>query len=200
MLVLASASPRRADTLRRLGLAFEQRPADLDEALPQGMAPADAALNLARAKARAVARSVGEGWVLGCDTLVWHQGREVPKPASAEEALRSLERLQGDAHEVFTGLCVLRLPGGEAYEHVERTEVRFAALDRATMEAYVATGEPLGKAGGYAVQGIAAAYIEEVRGRVDNVVGLPVRPLVSLLARARYPLPPHLRLGPGAQG
>lgn len=193
-LVLASASPRRAELLRRLGLEVVVKPAYLQEGIPPGLGGSRGAAHLARAKAEAIAADVREGWVLGADTVVWHAGHEVPKPASAKEALDALRALQGVTHEVFTGLCVVRMPGGKASQRVERSEVRFARLDDATLEAYVATGEPLGKAGGYAVQGIAAAYIEDVRGSVDNVIGLPLRATVQLLAEAGYPLPPHLWL------
>lgn len=199
MLVLASASPRRAELLRKLGLEVVVKPAHLQEGIPPGMGGAQGAAQLAREKAEAVAADVAEGWVLGADTVVWHAGREVPKAASAKESLEGLRLLQGATHEVFTGLCVVRMPGGKAWQRVERSEVRFARLDDATLEAYVATGEPLGKAGGYAVQGIAAAYIEDVRGSVDNVIGLPLRATVQLLAEAGYPLPAHLRLGKPGQ-
>lgn len=194
MLVLASASPRRADTLRHLGLEFEQREAGLVEEIAPGLMPSEAARLLAREKALAVAADVAEGWVLGADTMVVRDNLVVGKPRDAKHALAILEHLQGGTHDVYTGLCVVRQPGAKAFEHVERTEVRFAKLDRALLDAYVATGEPLGKAGAYAIQGIAAAYIEDVRGPVDNVVGLPVRATVRLLAKAGYPLPPHLRV------
>lgn len=193
MLVLASASPRRAETLRKLGLEFTQCAPDVDEALPPELGPMEGARLLARAKADEVAGSVAEGWVLGADTIVYHDGEALGKPTDAKHALAMLLRLQGSAHEVFTGVCVVRQPGGKHWEHVERTTVRFAKVPAATLEAYVATGEPLGKAGAYAVQGIAAAFIEEVRGPVDNVVGLPVRTTLRLLGQAGYPLPPHLR-------
>lgn len=196
MLVLASASPRRAELLRRIGLEVAVKPADLKEGIPAGLTPAQGAAQLARDKAMAVAAEVGEGWVLGADTVVWRHGREVSKPGTAKDAVEALRALQGGTHEVFTGLCVVRMPGGKAWPHVERTEVRFAPMDEAAIAAYVATGEPLGKAGGYAIQGIAAAYIEDVRGSVDNVIGLPIRATVRLLAEAGYPLPAHLRPGP----
>lgn len=194
MLVLASASPRRAELLRRLGIPFRQRPAAIDEIPPPGLAPGEAVLHLARAKAEAAAAELPEGWVLAADTLVFHKGEPLGKPSHAEEAIATLERLQGSVHEVYTGVCVVRQPGAKVWQHVERSEVRFAPMGKAQLEAYVATGEPLGKAGGYAVQGIAAAYIEDVRGSVDNVVGLPLRPTVLLLAKAGFPLPPHLRV------
>jgi septum formation protein len=197
VLVLASASPRRAETLRRLGLAFHHVAPQVEEAVEPGLAPAEVARLLARAKAEAVAADVAEGWVLGADTIVWCEGEPLGKPASAKEALATLLKLNGRAHDVYTGVCVARRPDGKLFEHVERTTVRFARVPEPTLEAYVETGEPLGKAGAYAVQGIAAAFIEEVRGSVDNVVGLPIRPTVQLLARAGFPLPAHL--GQGAQ-
>lgn len=199
MLVLASASPRRADMLRKLGLDFTQVATGLDEAMPLGTAPRDVVAQLAREKAEAAASAIREGWVLGADTLVFHAGEAIGKPAHAQDAARILERLQGQTHEVFTGLCVLQQPGGKVWQHVERSEVRLAPMSADLVRAYVATGEPLGKAGAYAVQGIAAAYVLDVRGPVDNVIGLPVRATLQLLARAGAPLPPHLRIGPQAQ-
>jgi septum formation protein len=195
VLVLASASPRRADLLRKLQLPFRQQPMDLDETLPPGLGPDEAAMLLAHAKADAAAATLPEGWVLGADTIVWLDGHAQGKPAHADEALAMLQRLQGRTHEVVTGVCVVRLPGGKAWQGSERTEVRFAALPDKLLEAYVATGEPLGKAGAYAIQGIAAAYLEGVRGPVDNVIGLPLRRTVELLEASGYPLPEHLRLG-----
>lgn len=194
--MLASASARRADLLRKLGIPFTQRPAGVEEDVPEGLAPAEVVAQLARDKAEAAAASVPEGWILGADTLVFHDGEPMGKPSDAQDAVRILRRLQGQTHEVFTGLCVLRQPGSKAWQHVERSEVRFAPMNDALIEAYVRTGEPLGKAGAYAVQGIAAAYILDVRGSVDNVIGLPLRPTVQLLAKAGFALPEHLRVGP----
>lgn len=193
MLVLASASPRRAELLRRLRLEFEVRPAGAEEPPAPGAQAPKAALTLARAKAEAVARPMPEGWVLAADTLLEHHRRVLGKPKDAADALTMLEQLQGSEHEVYTALCVARQPGMHLFQHVERSVVHLARLDRATLEAYVATGEPLGKAGAYAVQGIAAAYVTRIEGSVDNVVGLPVRPMLQLLAASGYPLPPHLR-------
>lgn len=194
MLILASASPRRADTLRRLGLPFEQRPTTVDETLVAGTKARDAVAGLARRKAEAAAQQVRDGWVVGADTLIEHRDKLLGKPRDAADALAMLTRLQGSKHDVLTAVCVLRQPGLRRSEHVERSTVQFAPLGRGTLEAYVATGEPLGKAGAYAVQGIASAYILRIEGSVDNVVGLPVRPLLRLLRDAGYPLPAHLVL------
>jgi septum formation protein len=194
VLVLASASPRRADTLRRLGLPFEQRPTHVDETVLAGVRAQEAVAGLARRKAEAAAQQVRDGWVVGADTLIEHRVKLLGKPRDAADALAMLTRLQGSKHDVLTALCVLRQPGLRRFEHVERSTVQFGPLSRATLEAYVATGEPLGKAGSYAVQGIAAAYITRIDGSVDNVVGLPIRPLLRLLREAGYALPAHLVL------
>lgn len=193
-LVLASGSPRRADTLKRLGLPFEQRPTTLDETLAAGVKAQDAVAGLARRKAEAAAMQLPEGWVVGADTLIEHRDKLLGKPRDHADALAMLTRLQGSKHDVLTALCVLRQPGLRRFEHVERSVVQFGPLARSTIEAYVATGEPMGKAGSYAVQGIAAAYITRIDGSVDNVVGLPIRPLLRLLREAGYPLPAHLAI------
>jgi len=198
VLVLASSSPRRAALLASLGLAFTQQPSGRPEETTPGP-PAEVARRLARGKAEAVAAFLPEGWVLGADTLVWHRGEALGQPRDAAEALAMLERLQGSEHDVVTGLCVTRAPRGPAWEDAVRTRVRFAPIPRAALEAYVATGEPLGKAGAYAIQGIAAAYIASIDGPWDNVVGLPLRATLALLARAGYPLPAHLAGVPGGQ-
>ncbi|MCA1813545.1 MAG: Maf family protein, partial [Halobacteriales archaeon] len=146
MLILASASPRRADTLKRLGLPFEQKPTTVDETLPSGTKAQDAVAGLARRKAEAAAMKMPDGWVIGADTLIEHRDKLLGKPRDAADALSMLTRLQGSKHDVLTAICVLRQPGLRKFEHVERSTVQFAPLSRATLEAYVATGEPLGKA------------------------------------------------------
>lgn len=186
-LILASASPRRAELLRRAGLAFEARPADVDES--HAGLPREATLAAARRKAEA-ARAV-DAWTLGADTEVVVDGEALGKPADAAAARAMLARLSGRAHAVVTGVCVIA-PDGRAYEDAATTRVRFARLPPAAIEAYVASGEPLGKAGAYAIQGAAEAFVERIEGSWSNVVGLPLATAVALLARAGYPLPAHL--------
>jgi septum formation protein len=178
-LVLASASPRRARILRDLGVSFRVLPSQEDESLRPGEDGAAAVERLARAKALAVA--AGETLpVLAADTEVLCDGHILGKPADERDALAMLRRLQGRAHEVVTGVCVVS--GGVARSGVERSVVRFAPMSEGELAWYAATGEPLDKAGGYHVDGKGALFIETVEGSPSNVAGLPVR-LVLRLAR-----------------
>ena len=182
-LVLASASPRRRELLATLGLVFEVRPSDLDETPRPGEAPEALAIRLALAKARAVARA-GE-LVLGADTVVALGDEPLGKPADAAEARTMLARLSGRRHRVWTGVALVEQDVRRRREAVRaaRTEVEFRPLTAAEIDAYVATGEPLDRAGAYAIQGGAAAFAARVEGSLSNVVGLPLELLLDLLAR-----------------
>jgi septum formation protein len=176
---LASASPRRRELLERVGLAIEVRPADVDESAHPGEAPAAYVARIARAKAMAVTPGAGVV-VVAADTTVTIDGVILAKAGSPDEATAMLRRLSGRVHQVLTGLCVR---GPEAViEEVVATAVEFVALDEATLAGYVASGEWRGKAGAYAIQGIAAALVRGVTGSVTNVIGLP---LVEVLAAIR---------------
>ena len=177
-LVLASASPRRSEMLTRLGLEFRLAPAEVDESLLPDEDPVDAARRLAQAKARAVEPKAGEA-VLAADTLVVLGHEIMGKPADTEEAAAMLGRLSGAEHQVLTGFC-LRYNQSE-YLGLGRTTVRFRPLSPEEIAAYVATGEPMDKAGAYAVQGRGAALVSQVRGSYTNVVGLPLAAVVELL-------------------
>ena len=181
-LVLASASPRRAEILRAAGWEFEARPADVDEALRPGEAPDAYVTRLAREKAEAVAAALPSGLVLGADTTVVADGQVLAKPSDAEDARRMLRLLSGRWHEVLTGVALVRAGEGRALVGCGRTRVRFCEMAEEEIEAYVATGEPADKAGAYAIQGRAALFIEGIEGDYWNVVGLPLR-LVYKLAR-----------------
>jgi septum formation protein len=171
--------------LAQLGLHLRIRPAETDESVRGGEAPRDYVRRLAREKARAV-----EGdFVLAADTAVVLRGRVLGKPADRAEAARMLRALSGTAHEVLTGVCLRRVAARIELEAVVSTAVTFAPLGEAEVAWYVATGEPLDKAGAYAVQGAGGAFVREVRGSVSNVVGLPLSETVDLLRRAGYPLP-----------
>lgn len=183
VLTLASRSPRRRELLEQLGLTLELKPADADEAPLPAEPPGDYVRRLAREKARAVA---GET-VLAADTTVVVDGIILGKPSDAEDARRMLRALSGRTHEVMTGVCVARA-GREAVLAVT-TEVRFAPLGEELIAWYVATGEPLDKAGAYAVQGAGGVFVEEIRGSVSNVVGLPLAETVTLLARLGFAAP-----------
>ena len=172
MLVLASASPRRRELLAAAGIACTVRPAEgVDETpLPDEM-PETYVQRLAEAKALAVAAETGEV-VLGADTVVVIDGRILGKPADEREAAAMLAALAGRCHEVVTGIC-LRL-GGRLVRDLAVTRVWFGELTAGDITEYVAGGEPLDKAGAYAIQGIAARFIERIDGSYSNVVGLPV--------------------------
>jgi septum formation protein len=187
-LVLASASPRRSALLARLGVTPAVHPADVDETVRPGEAPDELVVRLARAKATTVARAVTDGGapvadvvVLAADTEVVLDGQVLGKPEDRSDAGAMLRRLAGRSHQVTTGLAVVR---GDAVE-VDRvtTVVRFRPLTDAEVAWYLATGEPDGKAGGYALQGAGAALVERVEGSDTNVIGLPLAETVALLRR-----------------
>jgi septum formation protein len=180
-LVLASQSPRRAELLSRLGLEFEIVPASIDETYIDHEMPADHAERLAREKAGAVARSRPEALVIGSDTIVILDRDVLGKPRDREEAVRMLMRLQGREHEVFTAVAVA---SGERIESaLERVRVRFRGLSRSECEAYVDTGEPMDKAGGYGIQGYGSALVEGIVGDYFAVMGLPVVRTLELMRR-----------------
>jgi nucleoside triphosphate pyrophosphatase len=180
-LVLASASPRRAHLLRSVGLDPEVRPADLDETVRPGEPPARYVRRLSLAKAAAVARP-GE-LVLAADTTVEVGGEILGKPADETDLRRMLGLLSGVTHRVHTGVSVTARTGGTRTD-VVTTEVTFVELDGPTTEWYVAHGESVDKAGGYALQGAGAALVAGVRGSVTNVIGLPLAESLALLRSA----------------
>ncbi len=170
--VLASASPRRAELLAAAGFTFTVAHADIDET-PLADEPADLYVRrLAEAKARAVAERHPGCVVLGADTTVVVDGDILGKPVNAADAAAMLRRLRGRAHEVMTGVAVVA--GGQIRVELATTRVWFAAMTDTEIAAYVATGEPMDKAGAYGIQGRAACYVTRIDGSYSNVVGLPV--------------------------
>ena len=187
MLVLASASPRRQELLRNAGIGFVVQPADVNEDLLPNEEPEAYVKRLAQVKARAVWQSLQATrdqrpamFVLGADTTVVVDHHILAKPADAEDAMRMLRLLSGRTHEVMTGVCLV----GEGFEDVRRetTRVSFDRLSDEEIAMYVAHGEPMDKAGAYAIQGIASKWIPRIEGCYFNVVGLPV-PLVWRMLR-----------------
>ncbi|MHC8510458.1 MAG: Maf family protein [Rhodospirillales bacterium] len=180
-LILASASPRRAELLAQINCAPDSvDPADIDETPLKRELPAKLAARLARAKAEAVAARHTGDFVLGADTVVACGRRILPKAETAEQARACLALLSGRRHRVFGGVCVIA-SGGKSAERLVVTAVRFARLTPTEIEAYVETGEWEGKAGGYAVQGRAAAFTAALNGSYSNVVGLPLHETAKLL-------------------
>lgn len=172
-LILASASPRRRELLKRLTDEFEIMVCN-DEEHSDADVPCYRVMELAAHKARAIASRLSEpALVIGSDTLVVLDGQVLGKPADEAEAEAMLMRLQGRTHHVVTGVALVDTQTGQCDSFYEETAVRMASLAREEIQAYIQTGEPLDKAGAYAVQGIASKFIESVSGNYDSVVGLP---------------------------
>jgi septum formation protein len=171
MLVLASQSPRRKEILSCAGIEFITRAAEVDEALLAGESPRQHVVRLAREKALAVAVATGET-ILAADTVVVVDELVLGKPESRERAAWMLRLLAGREHEVVTGICLRT--GGRLVTDAESTRVRFVAMRDEEIARYVESGEPMDKAGAYAIQGLASKYIDRVEGCYYNVVGLPI--------------------------
>jgi septum formation protein len=189
-LILASASPRRAEILAGAGFAFEVLPANITESRLRDESPEQMVERLARAKAEAVAlelHSPEPAIVLGADTVVVADAEIFGKPANSAVAREMLLKLRGREHRVVTGFAALRLPDGVMRSGFETTRVCFAPMSNAEVEAYVSSGEPLDKAGAYAIQGFAGRYIPRIDGCYFNVVGLPLARVWQALTELGWP-------------
>jgi septum formation protein len=182
MLILASASPRRADLLRAADIRFVVETADVDEAPGAGEAPDGYVLRVARDKAFAVDRRKPGNLVLAADTTVVIAGEILGKPVDDEDARMMLKSLSGRVHDVLTGVVLCE--NGREWAAVVKTEVRFLPLTDSEINWYIASGEPHDKAGAYAIQGRASRFIDRIDGSYSNVVGLPVATVCDLLRRA----------------
>ena len=181
-LVLASRSPRRAEILNAVGWPFEMVAANIDESRFESEAAVPYVRRLAQTKAETVAKNLTSGLVLGADTVVLVDEEILGQPSDTKDARRMLRLLSGRWHEVLTAVALVRAGQGQVMADHEKTRVRFAEMSVEEIDWYVATGEPMDKAGAYAVQGSAALFIEEIQGDYFNIVGLPVR-LVHKLVR-----------------
>jgi septum formation protein len=211
-LILASASPRRAEILSSVGWEFEKHVADVDESLLPNENAEDHVKRLALKKAEAVAKKYKDAWILGADTIVVIDGEIIGKPKDLDDARRMLKMLSGKWHEVFTGVAIVKCEGrnatvkervnssrdctlldsrvsasNETCTGLQKTGVKFAELSDEEIEFLVRCGEPLDKAGAYAVQAQAALFIEEIRGDYWNVVGLPVNLVYELVRKCQNP-------------
>ncbi len=182
-LILASSSPRRRELLQTLGLPFTVMTSDADETVEQEMSPAEVVETLSLRKARAVAGKVGEGVVLGSDTIVVLDGRILGKPGDEAEAFRMLQSLQGREHTVYSGVALVDAATGRTEVAHQSTRVQIRPLSEREIRAYIATGEPMDKAGAYAIQGIGATIVEGIVGDYFTVVGLPLNLTARLLSR-----------------
>ena len=187
-LILASSSPRRAEILANAGLPFSVLSSAVDESPYPGESPAALVQRLANAKADLVtARAVGPAIVLAADTIVVLDDRILGKPASLEAARHMLRQLSGRTHSVLTGVSLIRLPDGERRQFIESTLVHFRPVTEEEISAYLATEEPLDKAGAYAIQGQAGRYIPRIEGCYFNVVGLPLSRVLTELKVLGWP-------------
>lgn len=185
-LILASASPRRLELLAQVGITPDQiDPAEIDESAAKDETPGPLARRLAEAKAASVAARHADAFVLGADTVVGVGRRIIGKPADGDEARRFLKLLSGRRHRVYGGICVIAPDGRKARRLID-TMVRFKRLTDGEIDTYLATGEWDGKAGGYAIQGHAAAFVPAINGSYTNVVGLDVAAAAAMLTGLGY--------------
>ncbi|MBR0198735.1 MAG: septum formation inhibitor Maf [Oscillospiraceae bacterium] len=180
-IVLASSSPRRKELMEMLEVPnLKILPAKGEEIPPEHASPGELVMALSRAKAREVAaRCAAEDVIIGADTIVWVDGGAYGKPRDEEDAARMLRRLSGDSHEVYTGVTVIR--GEQCLSQFERSLVRFRRLEEEEIRRYIATGEPMDKAGAYGAQGRGALFVEHIEGDFFNVMGLPLCRLGKML-------------------
>jgi septum formation protein len=182
-ITLASQSPQRIALLKQIGLVFDVMPSNVNEENVPKTRPAIYVKTLAKLKAKAVAKQVDGGIVIGADTIVCMDGQIIGKPKDRNDAAETLKRFDGKVHEVVTGICVINKDSGETITTAVRTKVKFRRLDDRLIEWYLSTDEALDKAGSYAIQGRGAVLIEWIRGEYSNVVGLPLTKLVTTLEK-----------------
>lgn len=180
-IILASASPRRQELLRQIGLNFEVMISSVDETIVLGAPPYEAVSELAYRKAMGIARLHNECIVIGADTVVVHQDTVLGKPTDISDALRTLKNLNGSEHQVITGFCVIEADTGKVVKASETTRVFFRHLSDREIVAYVNSGEPMDKAGSYGIQGLGALLVSRIEGCYFNVVGLPLTRLSQVL-------------------
>ena len=178
-IILASASPRRKELLSMLGMDFEIIPSQKEEIMPAGLSPEETVMQLARSKCNEVRELLREGEkdavIISADTIVWIDGKILGKPSGEKEAFEMLSALSGRTHSVYTGICV------NSAVSFEKSEVRFAQLSEEEIRAYIATREPMDKAGAYGIQGLGGMFIEHIDGDYFNIMGLPIHRLYLML-------------------
>lgn len=180
MLILASSSPRRRELLKNAGIDFMVKTSDIPEVQQPGESPEAFSKRLAREKAEAVRPQAANSFVLAADTIVIIGQEVLGKPKNAADATRMLSKLSGDTHEVMTAVCLLTPSGDQDVRH-EVTRVHMCAFDEKEIAAYVAHGEPMDKAGAYAIQGMASRWVDGIDGDYFNVMGLPVALVYRML-------------------
>jgi len=185
-IVLASQSPRRVELLKEISSQFEVAPSSIEEVLDPGLRPEENAQNLARAKAESIAPSFPDCWVIGADTLVTLDHEIFGKPEDKEDAKRILKKLSGREHTVVTGICVV---GPEkSLDKAVVSQIKIKPLTDQEIEDYIATGEPMDKAGAYAIQGKGSFMVRSFSGSRNNIIGLPLDELKILLKKTYHPV------------
>ena len=182
--ILASSSPRRRELLESVGVNFDVMPSNIPEVRRQGEAPEEYVARLSREKAEAIASRHRDRWVIAADTTVLLGDMLLEKPEGHADAARMLATIAGRTHIVYSGVTLQRMDRGYRDTRVSESEVRMLPLSSRDIEWYVGTGEPLDKAGAYAVQGIGAMFIDSIHGSYTNVVGLPLALLFQMLRKA----------------
>ena len=184
-IILASASPRRRELLSQLGVEFEVCPSQGEDKITEVL-PERAVMELAQQKAAEIAvKTEGDAWILGADTVVVYDQKILGKPKDAEDAKRMLCMLQDKKHQVYTGVCIWKKENGteDVRCFFEKTDVVFYPMTEEEIDQYVATGEPMDKAGSYGIQGVGGLYVREIHGDYNNVVGLPIARLYHELKK-----------------
>jgi septum formation protein len=182
-LILASASPRRQELLRSVGLKFKTIPAHVNEDYIKGESPQQHVRRLAQEKAQLIARKYPRAWVLGADTIVVIDGLILGKPKNKTQAKEMLTKLSGSEHKVFTGFTVIQVASKVSHSDIVQSTVKFKKISAAELDWYIACDEPYDKAGGYAVQGKGAYFIKSIRGSYTNVIGLPLCEVLETLKK-----------------
>ena len=180
-IILASASPRRRELLKQIGLKFTVEPSNYQESIDSDLEPHELAKALSLEKAKAVARRHRNALVIAADTFIVFEGRKLGKPRSEAEAREMLETLNARRHSVITGFAIVDTDSGKVLSRAVETVVHLRKLSSSELDAYVKSGEPLGKAGAYAIQGLGAATVKEIEGDYFNVIGLPLSSLTEAL-------------------
>jgi septum formation protein len=181
--ILASASPRRQELLRSVGLKFKTIPGHVNEDYIKGESPQQHVRRLAQEKAQLIARKYPRTWVLGADTIVVIDGLILGKPKNKTQAKEMLKKLSGREHKVFTGFTVMQVASKISHSDVVQSAVKFKKISAAELDWYIACAEPYDKAGGYAVQGKGAYFIKSIRGSYTNVIGLPLCEVLETLKK-----------------
>jgi len=182
-IILGSQSPRRTEILSGLGVAHTIQVADIDETPMDGEAPGDLVMRLAQDKAQKVAHDLSEGYVIGSDTIVVYNEQILGKPCDDGEAFKMLRSISGHHHKVMTGVSVVNAATGETATELAITDVLMKVMTEATIRAYIATGEPMDKAGAYGIQGLGASIVESIEGEFYTVMGLSVNALLKVFEK-----------------